>query len=137
MLCPALAKTRDPRVATVLIDLIDDDFVNGHAVLELRRLGRWKGLPQAERAKPKLEQLIERPDAGEFAKKQAKVALASLTHTQWRRGNLAARVAIARTHASEIARRAPVLQQQLPPRERARRGWQSAEIARPSLEASP
>jgi HEAT repeat protein len=82
MLCAALAKTRDPRVATVLIDLIDDDVVNGHAVLELRRLGRWKGLPLAERPRPKLEQLVERPGAGEFAKKHARAALASLTHTQ-------------------------------------------------------
>jgi hypothetical protein len=64
----------------VLTDLIDDDDVNGHAVLELRRLGRWKGLPDEGRARPKLERLLQRPTAGDFAKRQATKALGTITH---------------------------------------------------------
>jgi HEAT repeat protein len=79
MLCRALSRTHDPRAAAVLIELIDDDDVSGHAILELRRLGRWKGIPNADVARPKLEQLIRRPKAGAFAKKQARSALASLS----------------------------------------------------------
>jgi hypothetical protein len=81
MLCAALVRTHDPRTAHVLTDLLDDDDVSGHAVLELRRLGRWKGLPDEGRARPKLEQLLKRPTAGEFAKKQAAKALASIVRT--------------------------------------------------------
>ena len=78
MLCTALSRTGDHRAAKILVDLIDDDDVNGHAVLELRRLGGWTGLPDADRARSKLEGLIQRPTAGEFAKNQARSALASL-----------------------------------------------------------
>lgn len=78
MLCPALSRTHDPRAAHVLIDLIDDDDVSGHAVLELRRLGRSGGFPDPKRARPRLEQLIQRPAASQFAKKQARSALATL-----------------------------------------------------------
>jgi hypothetical protein len=78
MLCPALVRTHDPRAADVLTDLIDDDDVNGHAVLELRRLGRWKGLPDEDHTRPKLERLLRRPTAGDFAKSQATKALASI-----------------------------------------------------------
>jgi hypothetical protein len=85
MLCDALARTRDPRTAAVLTELIDDDDVSGHAVLALRRLGRWKGLPDEAGARPKLQRLLQRPTAGEFAKKQAAKALASMDRTADRR----------------------------------------------------
>jgi hypothetical protein len=85
MLCDALARTGDPRTAAVLTELIDDDDVSGHAVLALRRLGRWKGLPDEAGARPKLQRLLQRPTAGEFAKKQAAKALASMDRTADRR----------------------------------------------------
>ena len=79
MLCDALTRTRDPRAASVLVALIDDDDLNGHAILALRRLGRWKGIPDADLARPALERLLARQGAGEFARKQARKALEVMT----------------------------------------------------------
>jgi HEAT repeat protein len=78
MLCDALTRTRDPRAPDVLIELIDDDEVNGHAILALRRLGRWRTVPIPERSRPKLMAVLDRPGAGDFAKSQARKALATL-----------------------------------------------------------
>ena len=75
MLCDALARTKDARAASVMVELIDDDEVNGHAILALRRLGRWKTIPEEGRARPRLRRLLERPSAGEFARNQAQKAL--------------------------------------------------------------
>lgn len=75
MLCDALTRTHDPRATEVMIDLIDDDDLSGHAILALRRLGNWKKIPDAERVKPALERLLERATASVFSKKQARKAL--------------------------------------------------------------
>lgn len=75
MLCDALTRTHDPRAVGVMIDLIDDDDLSGHAILALRRLGRWKTIPDTPRALPRLERLFDRSTAGQFAKKQARKAL--------------------------------------------------------------
>jgi HEAT repeat protein len=74
MLCDALFRTKDPRRVAVLIDLIDDDAVAGHAILALRRIGRGT-LPEPERMRPKLEALLVRPTATEFGQRQARVGL--------------------------------------------------------------
>jgi hypothetical protein len=74
MLCDALSRTKDPRRVDVLIDLIGDDSVAGHAILALRRIGRG-ALPQPERARPMLEALLARPSATEFAQRQARAGL--------------------------------------------------------------
>jgi hypothetical protein len=74
MLCDALARTRDPRRVNVLIGLIDDDSVAGHAILALRRIGRG-ALPSPERSQPMLKALLARPSATEFAQRQARAAL--------------------------------------------------------------
>jgi hypothetical protein len=55
--------------------LIDDDDVAGHAILALRRYGPKSALPHLQRARPKLEAVLERRSASEFAKRQAKAAL--------------------------------------------------------------
>jgi HEAT repeat protein len=78
MLCDALTRTRDPRASDVLIELLDDDDVNGHAILALRRLGRWRTVPFPERSQLKLMAVLDRSLAGDFAKSQARKALATL-----------------------------------------------------------
>ena len=78
MLCDALVRSRDPRAPDVLIELLEDDEVSGHAILALRRLGRWRTVPFSERSQPKLIAVLDRPSAGEFAKSQARKALATL-----------------------------------------------------------
>lgn len=78
MLCDALVRTRDPRTPDLLIELLDDDEVNGHAILALRRLGRWRTVPFPDRSEPKLTAVLERVGAGDFAKSQARKALATL-----------------------------------------------------------
>jgi HEAT repeat protein len=74
MLCDALSRTKHPRRVDVLIDLIGDDTVAGHAILALRRIGRG-ALPQPERMRPMLEELLARPSATEFGQRQARAAL--------------------------------------------------------------
>jgi len=75
MLCDALTRTHDPRATEIMIDLIDDDDINGHAILALRRLGNWKVIPDTPRALPRLERVLERSTSGILAKKQARKAL--------------------------------------------------------------
>jgi HEAT repeat protein len=76
MLCDALSRTKDARRVEVLIDLIDDDTVAGHAILALRRIGRGT-IPEPERARPMLEALLARQSATEFGQRQARAALKS------------------------------------------------------------
>ena len=76
MLCDALKRTGDPRGPDVLIDLIDDDDVSGHAISALRSLGPKRSLPYLVEARPKLEAVLARDTATDFAKRQAKQALA-------------------------------------------------------------
>ena len=75
MLCDALSRTKDPRRVDVLIELIDDDSVAGHAILALRRIGRGH-LPLPERMRPMVDALLARPSATEFGRRQARAALA-------------------------------------------------------------
>jgi HEAT repeat protein len=78
MLCDALKRTKDPRAPDVLIELIEDDDVAGHAILALRRYGPKSGLPHLRRARPELEAVLERETATPFAKRQARAALTRL-----------------------------------------------------------
>jgi HEAT repeat protein len=75
MLCDALKRTKDTRAPEALIDLIDDDDVAGHAISALRSLGPKRSLPYLVQARPRLEALLARPDASEFARRQARAAL--------------------------------------------------------------
>jgi HEAT repeat protein len=74
MLCDALSRTKDPRRVAVLIDLVGDDTIAGHAIRALRSMGRGT-LPEPERMRPMLEALLLRPSATEFARRQARAAL--------------------------------------------------------------
>lgn len=78
MLCDALKRTKDPRAPDVLIELIDDDDVSGHATLALRNYGPKSALPHLRRARPRLEAVLERPTASPFARRQAQRALERL-----------------------------------------------------------
>ena len=75
MLCDALKRTKDPRAPDVLIKLIDDDDVAGHAILALRSYGPKSALPHLRRAEPKLAAVLGRPTSTEFARRQARKAL--------------------------------------------------------------
>jgi HEAT repeat protein len=78
MLCDALKRAKDPRAPDVLIELIDDDDVSGHAILALRNYGPKSALPHLRRARPKLEAVLERSTASPFARRQAQRALERL-----------------------------------------------------------
>ena len=74
MLCDALVRTRDTRRVDVLIELLADDDVAGHAISSLRRIRRGV-VPEPERVRPMLEALLARPSATEFGRRQARAAL--------------------------------------------------------------
>jgi hypothetical protein len=78
MLCDALKRTKDPRVPDALIELIDDDDIAGHAISALRSYGPKTSLQHLRRARPKLEDVLERRTASPLAKRQAQKALERL-----------------------------------------------------------
>jgi HEAT repeat protein len=77
MLCDALKRTKDPRTPQVLVELLDDNDVNGHAILALR-LMRKQGRSALQQARPELKAIEASKDASVFARKQAGRALAKL-----------------------------------------------------------
>jgi hypothetical protein len=79
MFCDALMHTHDSRRIAVLIDLIDDDDVSGHAICALRQGTYRRRVPEPELVRPKLEALLTRPSAGAFAKRQARNALKAIS----------------------------------------------------------
>lgn len=76
MLCDALGRTRDARAPAVLVELIEDDDVAGHAIACLRS-GRWDDV--LAEARPKLEAAASRRTASAFTRKQATRALEALS----------------------------------------------------------
>jgi len=76
MLCDALVRTRDHRRVGVLLDLIDDDDVAGHAISALRRISDRDRI--TERMRPKLEAVLARPSATPYAKRAARSAMKAL-----------------------------------------------------------
>jgi hypothetical protein len=68
----------DERGVAVLIALIDDDDVAGHAIAALRALGPKSSVPYLLEARPRLEAVLARDTASDFAKGQARKALARL-----------------------------------------------------------
>jgi HEAT repeat protein len=77
-LCDALVRTKDPRAPKTLIEALDDPDLAGHAISALRGLGPKSSLPHLERARPKLERLVEDSGATPLARKQAGAALERL-----------------------------------------------------------
>jgi hypothetical protein len=90
MFCDALVRTRDPRRVDVLIELIDDDDLAGHAIAALRQCTYRRRVHQPERVRPKLEALLSRGGAsglmgsgpGPFAKRQARNALKAIDRSE-------------------------------------------------------
>jgi hypothetical protein len=79
MLCEALRRTKDPRTPEVLLELLDDPDVAGHAILELRTLGPKTSVPHLAKAEPRLRRLVDDPQASVFTRRQARKALERLT----------------------------------------------------------
>lgn len=69
MLAEALARMKDPRAVDVLVDLLDDDEVAGHAVVALGKL-------KARAAKPAIERFLDHPKP--WVRKEAERALAKI-----------------------------------------------------------
>ena len=78
MLCDALKRTKDPRAPEVLVELLDDDDVSGHAISALRAMRKPEAVAALSGAHPKLEAIAARPDATVFARRQARQALAKI-----------------------------------------------------------
>ena len=70
----------DERGLATLIGLIDDDEVSGHAITALCALGPKTSIPYLEHARPRLEAVLARDTTSDFAKRQARKALARLDH---------------------------------------------------------
>jgi hypothetical protein len=77
MLMDALARTKDERALDLLLQLLEDDDVAGHAISALRRLGPKSSLPYLKRARPTLERLAE-VGKTPLARRQASAALQRL-----------------------------------------------------------
>ena len=69
MLMLALARTRDPRAVAVLVDMLDDEVVAGHAVMALGQL-------KEREARAAIEPFLD--DERPWVRKEAKKALAKL-----------------------------------------------------------
>ena len=77
MLMDALGRTKDERALELLVELVDDDEVAGHAISALRRLGPKSSLPYLERARPALERQASLGKTP-LARRQADAALGRL-----------------------------------------------------------
>ncbi len=69
MVVVALGNMKDPRAVDVLIEMLKDEEVAGHALLALRKL-------KADKARPYIEPFLEHPKA--WVRKEAKRALAKI-----------------------------------------------------------
>ena len=78
MVVVGLGKLTDPRVVDVLIGLLDDDDVVGHAVMALGRL-------KAKTARSPIESLLRHPNT--WIRKEAKRALARIDKQDNSRGS--------------------------------------------------
>jgi len=79
MLMAALARTKDPQALELLVELVDDDEVAGHAISALRSLGPKSSLRYLERARPALE-VRARSGRTPLARRHARAALQRLEH---------------------------------------------------------
>lgn len=75
MLCQALRHTKDPRAPDVLIGLISDPDVGGHAIGALRDYGPNASIPYLKKARPALENVLADESSSDLAKRLAKKSL--------------------------------------------------------------
>ena len=78
MLAIALGDMRDPRVLRVLVGLLDDSQIRGHAIIGLRKLG-------ATAAKPYLERFLKDPET--WIRNEAKKAITKIERAALKRTN--------------------------------------------------
>ncbi len=76
MLAVALGNMKNPAAVDVLIELLGDEEVAGHAIMALGKL-------KAEKARPYIERFLDHPKA--WVRREAKKALAKLDKAQARR----------------------------------------------------
>lgn len=76
MLALALGKMKDPRAVDVLLELLGDEDVAGHAIMALGRL-------KAKKARAKIESFLTHPKA--WVRKEAKKAIAKINKASSRR----------------------------------------------------
>jgi hypothetical protein len=76
MLAVALGNMKNPAVVDVLIELLGDEEVAGHAIMALGKL-------KAEKARPYIERFLDHPKA--WVRREAKKALAKLDKAQAKR----------------------------------------------------
>jgi hypothetical protein len=75
MVVEALGNMKNPTAVDVLISVLDDEDVTGHAIVALGRLRA-----KAAKAKPYIEQLLEHPKA--WVRSEAKRALAKIANAE-------------------------------------------------------
>lgn len=75
MLCDALLRTKDPAAFDVLVSLIDDDDVAGHAISALRRTPTGRAVLRSPAAIAKLHALRERATSTVYARRVAATTL--------------------------------------------------------------
>jgi HEAT repeat protein len=75
MLCEALRRTKDPRAPEVLIGLISDPDVSGHAIAALEDYGPKTSMPYLEKARPALEKVLLDSSASALAQRMARQSL--------------------------------------------------------------
>jgi hypothetical protein len=73
MLTVALANMKNPAAIDLLIELLNDDEINGHALMALGKL-------KAQKARPKIERFLDHPKS--WVRKEAGKALKALTKNQ-------------------------------------------------------
>jgi hypothetical protein len=78
MLCEALRRTKDPRAPDVLMSLISDPDVSGHAIAALRDYGPKTSILYLEKARPALETVLLDRNSSELAKRMARTSLERL-----------------------------------------------------------
>ncbi len=71
MLADALANTKNPGAVDVLIELLDDEEIAGHALSAIRKLGKKAG-----KARPHVERFLSHPKA--WVRKEAQRAIAKM-----------------------------------------------------------
>lgn len=76
MLAVAIGNMKNPAAADVLIELLGDEEVAGHAIMALGKL-------KAEKARPYIERFLDHPKA--WVRREAKKALAKLDKAQAKR----------------------------------------------------
>jgi HEAT repeats len=81
MLCEALRRTKDPRAPDVLIGLISDADVGGHAIAALRDYGPKTSIPPLKKARPALEKVLLDRNSSDLARRMAKKSLERLDAT--------------------------------------------------------